>query len=170
MSDFPTLVPNSITYDHGRANVSEYSIFGAGPVRFRHSNYINGQNVQLVYRALSQTQVQLIRDHYQNVGGTHGSFNAPLAIWGGASAAAVDSKYRYAETPTEEHTGLHYNVTVSLRLLEGVFISFILDGGPATLPAESAFSKYVFDGTAPFILNGTDTATATLKLNATQTN
>lgn len=169
MFDFPTLVPNSIAYDHGRPNVSEYSIFGAGPIRFKHSHYINGQSIQLIYTGLSQSQVQLIRDHYQNVGGTHGVFNAPLAIWGGASVADVGSEYRYAETPTEEHTGLHYNVTVSLRLLEGVFITFILDGGPATLPAESAFSKYVFDGTAPFILNGTDTATATLRLNAAQT-
>ena len=169
MSAFPTLIPNSITYDHGRANVSEYSIFGAGPIRFRHSNYVNGQNLQLVYRGLSQAQVQLIRDHYEAVGGTHGAFTAPLAIWGGASVAQTDSEYRYAETPTEEHTGLHYNVTISLRLLQGTFISFILDGGPATLPAESAFSKYVFDGTAPFILNGTDPATATLILNATQT-
>ena len=165
---FPTLVPNSITYDQGRANVSEYSVFGAGPIRFRHSNYINGQNLQLTYRGLSQTQVQQIRDHYNDVGGTHGSFTAPLAIWGGVSVAQSDSEYRYAETPTEEHTGLHYNVTVSLRLLRGTFISFILDGGPAILPAETAFSEFVFSSTAPFILNGTDSATATLILNATQ--
>lgn len=166
---FPSLVPNEISFTQGRANLSEYQAFGVGPVRFRHSSFVNDQQLVLTYRGLNQTSINLIRAHYNSVGGTHGSFTAPTAIWGGVGLAQTDSTYRYAETPTEEHTGLHYNVTITLRLLRGVESSFILDGGPATLPAESAFSQFVFVGTAPFILNGTTEAAATLILDATQT-
>jgi hypothetical protein len=168
MSTFPTLIPNSISFDQGRPNVSEYSVFGAGPIRFRHTQYINGQNLQLRYTGLSQTQIQSIRTHYQSVGGIHGEFSVPIAVWGGTNVASGASQYRYAETPQEEHTGINYNVTVSLRVLRGVLLSFILDGGPATLPAEEAVNEYVFSGTAPFILDGTTAASATLVLNATQ--
>tara|TARA_R100001460_G_scaffold22698_1_gene46092 strand:- start:234 stop:770 length:537 start_codon:yes stop_codon:yes gene_type:complete len=164
---FPELIPTSISFDQGRPNISEYNAFGAGPIRFRHSLFISNQSLQLEYVGLSEANVQKIRDHYEEVGGTFGAFTAPLAIWGGAGVAQSDSEYRYAETPTEVHTGLYFNLTVRLRLLQGTFIKFILDGGPAVLPAEEAFSEFVFDGVAPFILDGSNSATATLVLNAT---
>ena len=169
MTTFPSLVPNEISFDQGKANISEYNSFGLGPIRFRHSQYVNGQNLSLTYRGLSQANVELIRQHYKDVGGTHGSFSAPTAIWGGAGLPQSDSIYRYADTPTEEHTGLHYNVSVTLRLLQGVLMQFILDAGDASLPAETTISAFVFSGTAPIILNGTDESTATLRLDATQT-
>lgn len=48
----------------------------------------------------------------------------------------------------------------------GVIDLWILDGVPAVLPAEEAYNKYLFAGTAPFILEGSTTALATLVLNA----
>jgi hypothetical protein len=165
MSIFPEIIPNSIEYDHGTPNLSEYNSFGLGPIRFRHSSYIYNQSLRLTYRGLSQAQVNLIRDHYAVFNGT--SFEAPLSIWGGASVVLSDSTYRYADTPTEEHTGLHYNLTVDLLVLKGYLIAFFLDSGSATVEAESAFSAFVFSGTAPFTLDGTDSATATLILNGT---
>ena len=166
MSAFPELIPASISFSHGRPNISEYQAFGTGPIRFRHSRYINDQILELRYVGLSEADTKKIRDHYNDVGGTFGTFSTPLAVWGGAGIAQTSSEYKYTNTPEEMHMGLYFNVTVRLRLLQGVFISFILDGGPATLPAEEAFSKFVFDGTAPFILNGSNAATATLILNA----
>lgn len=167
MAAFPTLIPNQIAFDYGVANVSEYSARGLGPIRFRHSNYINNQSISLVYRGLNQTQIESIRAHYISVSGTNESFTVPVAVLGGANVATNDSTYRYAETPTEQHTGLHYNVQINLRVLKSTLVRFTLDGGSATLPAEVAFDEAVFSGTAPFILNGTDSTTATLTLNAT---
>ena len=163
---FPSLIPNSIAFDQGVPDVNEYRAFGSGPIRFRHSLYINNQLLSITYRALDQASVELIRNHYHDVGGTSGAFTVPLAIWGSAELAETTSQYRYAETPTEEHTGIHYNVTVSLRLLRGTIATFILDGGGATLAAEEVVDSYVFSGTAPFILNGSDSVTSTLVLNA----
>jgi|TARA_R100000479_G_scaffold174010_1_gene121305 hypothetical protein len=166
MSDFPELIPNSISFSHGQPNISEYRAFGTGPITFRHSNYVNDQTMELQYIGLSETSVQEIRDHYNVVGGIFGTFNAPLSIWGGAGIAQTDSQYKYVETPQEVHTGLHFNVTVSLRLLQGKLVSFILDGGGSELSAEQEVEELVFEGTSPFVLEGSDSDAATLILDA----
>ena len=60
-------------------------------------------------------------------------------------------------TPTEEHIGFQrYNVTISIRAIEGILIQFILVGEPAALGSLAAFDSYVFSGTAPFILDADD--------------
>ena len=169
MATFPSLYPNSISLSHGLPQLSEYTAFGVGPIRFKHNDNVNLQDFQLVYTALDQASIQLIRDHYKNNNGPAGTFDVPTAILGGLNVTNSSSKYRYVETPTEQHIGLkRYNVTISIVAVEGLEIAFILDGGPATLPAETAFDQFVFSGTAPFILNGSNSSTATLILNATQ--
>ena len=166
MSAFPTLVPNSIDFNFGVPQVSEYSAFGIGPIRFRHTDYINGQTFSLKYQGLDQASIELLRTHYSDNSGTAGEFSVPSGVFGGAEVIDESSIYRYTTTPTEEHIGFQrYNVTVSIRAIEGVLLKFILDGGSVTLPAEEAFDKYVFDGTAPFILNGSSASVATLLIN-----
>jgi hypothetical protein len=167
MTTFPSLIPNAISLNHGSPQLSEYQAFGIGPIRFRHNDYVNGQEFQLVYQALDQTSIELLRDHYIVNSGTAGRFEVPTSILVGLNTVDASSKYRYTETPTEEHIGLQrYNVTISLKAIEGLLLQFILNGGPATLPAEEAFDEYVFTGTAPFILNGSTESLATLILNA----
>ena len=166
MTLFPWLVPNEISYGQGESNVSEYSSFGLGPIRFRHSQYINGQNLNLNYRGLSQANVELIRKHYRDVGGTHGSFAAPTSIWGGVNLASASSLYRYADTPTEEHTGLHYNVTVTLRSIEGIQPVLTLNGGNQYVADEETVNTFALSGTSPFKLVGSTSAVATLILDA----
>tara|TARA_R100000005_G_C4968611_1_gene182423 strand:- start:373 stop:885 length:513 start_codon:yes stop_codon:yes gene_type:complete len=167
MSAFPALSPNQISLSHGLPQVSEYTAFGIGPVRFKHNGFVNAQTFEITYRGLDQTTIQQIRDHYNHNDGTAGSFEVPSSVFNGLNVTNSSSKYRYAQTPTEVHAGLkRYDITVSLIAIEGQLIKFILDGGSATLAAESAFDEFVFSGTAPFILNGTTAASATLVLNA----
>ena len=169
MSAFPTIYPDSISFDHGVPQVSEYTAFGIGPIRFRNTDLVNRQTFTLEYLYLQQISVDSIRDHYIESQGTAGTFTVSPSILGSVGVTDASSLYRYVETPTEEHFGLYFNVTVTLQAVEGVSLRLVLDGGPATLPAEEPFTQYVFDGTSPFILNGTDSATATLILNASQT-
>ena len=167
MSAFPSLVPNSISLNHGAPQASEYEVFGIGPVLFRHDNYVNGQEFQLVYQALDQDSIESIRTHYQDNGGTSGHFTVPTSVLAFVNSTNASSKYRYTETPTEEHIGLQrYNITISLKAIEGLLLQFILNGGPATLPAEEAFDEFEFSGTAPFVLDGSPASQATLILNA----
>jgi hypothetical protein len=163
MTAFPSLVPNAISLNHGVPQVSEYEAFGIGPIRFRHNNYVNGQEFQLVYQALDQDSIELIRDHYQDNGGTSGQFTVPVSVLALINTTDSSSKYRYTETPTEEHIGLQrYNVTISLRAIEGILLEFVLDGGSTTVPAEETVDKFVFVGTAPFNMNGSPASQATL--------
>lgn len=153
MSDYPRLIPNSIDFDLGQSNVSEVDTF-IGPVRFRHSPRVNGHEVRIRYVGLDQVAVESLRAHYSDSQGTHQTFQVPEVLWGGLSPVVSTSIYRYLGPPEEEHTGLHYNVTVALRITDGINIVSILDGGAALQPAVAAFTSFAFTGNAPFILDG----------------
>ena len=154
MADFPSLYADRISYDVGALNISEEATIGAGPVRFRHSLRTTGGSVSLSYTNLTLAEVQQIRDHWTGSDGTHRYFSVPAAVWGGAPVAQADSVFRYDEPPEEEHFGVFFNVTVTLRMLLGVNLIYVLYGGGATLAAVTAFQSFVFSGYAPFILNG----------------
>ena len=166
MSAFPTVYPDSISFSQGEPQLSEFTSFGVGPIRFRNNNYINGQRFTLEFQYLQQASVDLIRAHYKQSQGTAGQFLVPIEILGSVNIIDPGSLFRYVETPSEVHFGLYFNVTVTIEAVTGIELFFHLDGGPATLPAEEAFTKFMFDGTAPFILNGSTSALATLTLNA----
>lgn len=167
MSDFPTLYPNSITFTHGVPQVSEYTSFGVGPIRFRNTDFVNGQTFTFTYESVQQTVVDQIRNHYNAVMGTAGTFSVPTALFGGVSITDSASEYRYVDTPQEEHFGVYFNLTLTIQAISGIQATFVLDAGDATLPAEQPFNKYVFNGTEPFTLNGSTPALATLLLNGT---
>lgn len=152
MTTFPELTPNAIDFDLGQSNVSEVETL-AGPIRFRHSGRTNGHELQITYVGLSQANVDALRDHYFNSQGTHNTFEVPAAIWGGLSVVSAGSVYRYLGPPQEEHTGIHYNVSVSLRVTDGIDLVSILNGGAALQPAVAPFESFAFTGNAPFILN-----------------
>jgi hypothetical protein len=163
MTTFPTLTPNAINFDLGQSNVSEVETF-AGPIRFRHSGRINGHEVQITYVGLNQADVDALRDHYFLSQGTHNTFQVPAAIWGNLSVVAPNSVYRYLGPPQEEHTGLHYNVSLSLRVTDGFDLVSILNCGAALQPAVAPFTSFAFTGNAPFILNaGGDSPTYVLQ-------
>jgi type II secretory pathway pseudopilin PulG len=152
MEAFPALTPNEIGFDLGTPNISEVATF-AGPVRFRHSQRINNHALQLVFRGISQAQVNQLRQHYSDAGGTHRYFELPVAAWGGLTVVNNSSLYRYASTPEEDHQGLYYNVSISLKIVDGVTTLFILSCGGAAQPTPYAFTSTAFTGYAPFILN-----------------
>lgn len=152
MTVFPTLVPNEIGFDMGQANISEVQTF-AGPVRFRHSKAVNNQVLRVVYRGLNQTQVETLRQHYYENQASLSYFTVPAAIWGGLTVVSASSSYRYASPPQEEHTGLYYDVSFSLRVIDGINLSYILNGGGAQLPTTTAFSSFAFTGYQPFTLD-----------------
>jgi hypothetical protein len=156
MTTYPTLVPQSIDFDLGRMNISEQQLLGSGPIRFRHSLRTTGYNLRLVYRALTQAQVESLRDHYNEVDGTYREFDVPASIWGNLNVAATTSLYKYAAPPEEIHTGLHYEVSVTLRVIFGVNLLYDLQGGGANQStiAATSFTSFAFQGYAPFILNG----------------
>lgn len=154
MADFPSLYADSISYDIGALNISEEATIGAGPIRFRHSLRTTGGRVSMSYTNLTLAEVQQIRDHWVGSDGTHRYFAVPVAVWGGAPVGEGTSVFRYDEPPEEEQFGVFFNVTVTLRMLFGVSLLYVLYGGAATLAAVAAFQSFAFTGNAPFILDG----------------
>lgn len=154
MADFPSLYADAISYDIGALNISEEPTIGGGPIRFRHSLRTTGGIVRLSYANLTQAQMQQIRDHWIDSDGTHRYFAVPTAIWGGAPVGEATSIFRYDEPPEEEQLGVFFNVTVTLRMLFGINLLYILAGGTAAARTVAAFQSFAFNGNAPFILNG----------------
>lgn len=156
MAEYPALVPNRIDFDLGRLNLSEQTFLGSGPIRFRHSLRTSGYTLNLIYTALTQAQVEELREHYNTVDGTYNYFTVPASIWGDLTVAATTSTYKYAAPFEEVHTGLHYQVTVPLQVIFGVILLYDLQGGGATQSTitPTPFTSFAFTGNAPFIFNG----------------
>lgn len=145
--------------------MSEYNAFGLGPVRFRHNNFLSRQVFTLEFQNLVQTDIDKIRLHYNNNQGTSGVFSVPSAIFGGVTITDSSSLFRYVETPQEEHFGVYNSISITLEAVEGKEMAFGLDAGGATLPSEQTVDEFVFEGTAPFILDGSIASEATLTLD-----
>ena len=64
------------------------------------------------------------------------------------------------------NAGLNYGLRQSITGGPTALSLYLLNGGPAVLPEEQSFNRGVFSGTAPFILNGSTTALATVIANA----
>jgi len=71
-----------------------------------------------------------------------------------------------ANLRTSLNSGLNTGLRQSVTGGPGAVLFWLLNGGPAVLPAEEAFNKGVFSGTSPFILNGSTAALSNLVLNA----
>lgn len=161
MTNFPSLEPNTVSYDLGGLNVSEEETQNGAPVLFRHSLRQSNFRITLTYTNLTQTQVALIRQHYIDSAGSHRTFTVAPALWNGGDVMPADGLYRYGSKPEEVQSGVFTDVTVELVALIGNFLLYNLIGEPATLGAEEAFTSYAMTGTAPFILDGDDADPAT---------
>ena len=160
MNDYPdSRYPNSISYDVGRLNVSESSTLSSGPIRFRHSNTLKSHQITFRYSDLTQTEVSLLRQHYLDAAGTHNKFKIPQTIFGGAGITSSTSFYRYASTPNENQRGVYHDIEISVLVLTGNDLTFLLFCNGATDQATSTTSGFSwFSGTSPFYLFSKDAA------------
>lgn len=164
--DYPNLSPVSISYDLGGLNISNESTITAGPVRFRHSLRLNNNILTLNYENLTSAEIALIRDHYNKSGGTHYYFSIPDSlVWGSSSGKIVSqsSLYRYNAIPEENQKGVYHDCTVELLILTANNLLYLLIGEDSRLGTgagdpEESFSSFAFNGTAPFVLDGSSSS------------
>lgn len=119
MAAFPDLEPNIRTYNFGLFPLTEVSSQTAGTVRFSHG--VTPENYRLIlgYTALTDADATLLREHFQEQGGTYRSFELPSIVWAGHSSSSNIVPYtvlwRYSTAPEEEHLAVgRVNVTVDL--------------------------------------------------------
>ena len=118
MATFPSLTPNGRTLGLGDyPQVSHTSSSGVS-VRFLQGVKRVQQTLSLQYRALTETNVNLIYDHYTAQEGTLIPFALPSEVWAGYSSvpvSAVDYQWRYADAFSVEPIGQNrFNVTIEL--------------------------------------------------------
>ena len=160
MNDYPsTRKPNSISYDIGGLNVSESSTLTSGPIRFRRSNILTGHSISLRYLDLTQDEVTLFRQHYLDAAGTHNKFKIPTSVFGGAGVTDNSCLYRYATTPDETQKGVFHDISISIVVLTGVELTYLLFcNGAANATETTVGESFLFTGTSPFYLFCKDAA------------
>lgn len=119
MAVFPDLEPNIRTYNFGLFPLTEVSSQTAGTVRFSHG--VTPENYRLIlgYTALTDADATLLREHFQEQGGTYRSFELPSIVWKGHTFSSVIAPYtmlwRYSSIPEEEHLDIgRISITVDL--------------------------------------------------------
>jgi hypothetical protein len=113
MATFPALEPVSRRRTLGAYPVSTE----VGDVRFLHGPIPSGQALELSYQYLTQTEAELIREHYRTQEGGFLSFVLPDIVNLGnsfpLSGSAFPVAWKYAALPEETH---HENSRVSITV------------------------------------------------------
>jgi hypothetical protein len=115
MATFPALEPVSRRRTLGAYPVSTE----VGDVRFLHGPIPSGQALELSYQYLTQTEAELIREHYRTQEGGFLSFVLPSIINASdsfpLSGSAFPVAWKYAAAPEEDQkTGGYVDMTVNL--------------------------------------------------------
>lgn len=101
---FPALVPSVRTFTSGNVPESSQVSLSGVNTGFRRGNRRMGQTLTLGYTNLTETQLNLIKDHYIAQEGTFDIFFLSSEVWNGYSTppiASVDTyAWRYAGPPT----------------------------------------------------------------------
>lgn len=119
MATFPALTPNARTLSLGNYPQLEYTGSSGASVRFLQNTLRVAQTLTLSYVAITETDLDLILDHFETQQGTLLAFDLPSAVWAGYSSvpiSAVDYEWRYAGAfSVEPNTPGRFNVEVQLE-------------------------------------------------------
>lgn len=119
MADFPSLTPSERRFTLGVYPVTTERGFGGGNIRFLHGSQSSGHELELQYLWLSQTEAELIREHYRGQQGGTLAFDLSAAVLTGNtyySTMVSTVAWRYGEPPEEEQlSGGLVNVAVRLE-------------------------------------------------------
>jgi hypothetical protein len=108
---FPTLEPTSRTFDVGNYPIKTYQAQNGAEVRILYGNNRTKMKLSLSYANISDSNAELFIDHYDEVKGTYGTFDAASLNqndkaktgWKGNSdalgAGAAGARYRYEGPP-----------------------------------------------------------------------
>lgn len=93
--------------------------FGGGSIRFIHGSVSSGHTLELQYSNLTQSEAELIREHYRLRQGGYNSFLLSAEAWAGHTSATdlvpTTTRWKYAAAPEEvQKIGGYVDITVSL--------------------------------------------------------
>jgi hypothetical protein len=147
MSTFPALVPSTRTYNPGGVPSAMRISLSGVVTGFRRGNRRIAQTLGLTFRLLEESDVTLIRNHYDNRSGSFDIFFLSTEVWSGYTTAPVplisDYAWRYIGAPTITDASCgRWDVEVELETVPIDIGDLIFDAG---LAAAAPARAYILD-------------------------
>ena len=136
MATFPSLTPTTRLYTQGDFPSAIQSSSSGATTGFRRGNRRINQTLQLTFDNLTETQVNLIRTHYDGQNGSFKIFYLSSSTWNGYTTPPValvsDFAWLYAAAPTiSDGITSKWNVEIEL-------VSVPIDSGDLVFDAEDS--------------------------------
>ena len=147
MATFPSLVPSSRLYVQGNFPSAIQSSSSGVITGFRHGNRRINQTLQLSFNNLTETQVNLIRTHYDGQNGSFEIFLLSSSTWSGYDtppvALVTDFAWLYNRPPaiTDSILTNRWDVELELKSVPIDIGDLIFDAGDSTTTARA----YILD-------------------------
>jgi hypothetical protein len=146
MATFPSLTPTTRLYTQGDFPSAIQASSSGATTGFRRGNRRINQTLQLTFDNLTETQVNLIRTHYDGQNGSFEIFLLDANTWSGYTTPPVplisDFVWLYATPPTiSDGITSKWNVEVELISVPIDTGDVVYDGGDSTTTARS----YILD-------------------------
>lgn len=155
MATFPSLTPSSRLYTQGDFP-NAIQISSSGVISgFRQGNRRINQILQLKFLNLTETEVNLIRTHYDGQSGSFEIFFLSSNIWSGYNAPPValvsDFAWLYSEPPLITDTELTNKWDVDINLISVPIDSgdLVLDAGDSTTTAREYLVDALTSSSSP---------------------
>lgn len=150
MSTFPALVPSTRTFVTGAVPMAMQVALSGVATGFRRGNRRIAQTLGLTFRLLEESDVTLIRNHYDNRSGSFDIFFLSSEVWNGYTTPPIpllsDYAWRYIGAPgiTDASCG-RWDVEVELETIPIDTGDLIFDAG---LASASPARTYILDAGA----------------------
>ncbi len=146
MATFPPIIPTTRLYTQGDFPSAIQASSSGATTGFRRGNRRINQTLQLTFNNLTETQVNLIRTHYDGQNGSFEIFYLSSSTWSGYTSPPValvsDFAWLYATPPTiSDGIVSKWNVEVELISVPVEIGDIIFDAGNSSTTARS----YILD-------------------------
>ena len=142
MATFPAIIPTTRLYTQGDFPSAIQSSSSGATTGFRRGNRRINQTLQLTFDNLTETQVNLIRTHYDGQNGSFEIFYLSSSTWSGYTSPPValvsDFAWLYATPPTiSDGITSKWNVEIELVSVPIDTGDLIFDAGDSTTTARA---------------------------------
>ncbi len=142
MATFPAIIPTTRLYTQGDFPSAIQASSSGATTGFRRGNRRINQTLQLTFDNLTETQVNLIRTHYDGQNGSFEIFYLSSSTWSGYTSSPValvsDFAWLYATPPTiSDGITSKWNVEIELVSVPIDTGDLIFDAGDSTTTARA---------------------------------
>ena len=154
MATFPSLTPTTRLYTQGDFPSAIQSSSSGATTGFRRGNRRINQTLQLTFDNLTETQVNLIRTHYDGQNGSFEIFYLSSSTWNGYTTPPValvsDFAWLYATPPTiSDGITSKWNVEIELVSVPIDSGDLVFDAGDSTTTARAYLIDALTSSTSP---------------------